>query len=206
MEALGVAPPARVLEVGAGMGRFSLLLAERGYRVTALDLLPDLLERLRENRQRLGTGRGSVTAVCGDAAEVASVAAGPFDAAAGFFFLHHLPSVRALARGLSRVLAPGARAAFCEPNAFNPAFYLQVLLTPGMRWAGEKGIAKMRPGVLLPAFEEAGFEDVAIDRYGLFPPALANRRAGAALEGVLERLPPLEPVLAFQVVSGTYRG
>jgi SAM-dependent methyltransferase len=206
LEALAVPPPARLLEVGAGMGRFSLRLAERGYRVTAVDLSPDLLERLQENARGIATGRGSVAAICCNASEVAAEAPGPYDAAAGFFFLHHLPSVRSLARGVARVLAPGARVAFCEPNAFNPAFYLQVLLTPGMTWEGEKGIARMRPGVLLPAFAEAGFEDLAIERYGLFPPALANRRAGAAVEELLERLPPLAPVLAFQVLSGTFRG
>lgn len=208
--ALGIAPPARLLEVGAGMGRFSLLLAARGYRVTAVDLSPELLARLRENRDRLGTlassGAGSVDAVCADAAAVADAAPGPYDAAVGFFFLHHLASVAELARGLARVLAPGARVAFCEPNAFNPSFYLQVLLTPGMTWAGERGIARMRPGVLVPALEGAGFVDVRIDRYGLFPPFLHNRRPARVTESILERFRPLRPVLAFQVVSGTYRG
>lgn len=206
LEALAVPPPARLLEVGAGMGRFSLRLAERGYRVTAVDLSPELLERLQQSSRGLATGRGSVATVCCDASEVATEAPGPYDAAVGFFFLHHLPALPSLARGLARVLTPGARVAFCEPNAFNPAFYLQVLLTPGMTWAGEKGIARMRPGVLLPAFAEAGFEDLTLERYGLFPPALANRRPGAAVEEVLELLPPLGPVLAFQILSGTYRG
>ena len=35
-----------VLEVGAGMGRYTIPLLERGYRVEALDLSPVLLERL----------------------------------------------------------------------------------------------------------------------------------------------------------------
>ena len=188
------------------MGRFSLRLAERGYRVTAVDLSPDLVERLREHAEGIETGRGSE----GDATQLPELVGPPgddrFDAVVGFFFLHHLTSVAAMARAAAAVLRPGGRVAFCEPNAFHPGFYLQIALTPGMTWKGDRGVARMRPGVLRPAFEAAGFREVTIERYGLFPPALANRSWGAAVERRLERLPPLRPVRAFQVVSGVLDG
>lgn len=209
LDRLAAPPGGRLLELGAGLGRFTFPLAERGFRVTAVDLSPELLEALREREAEAAAAAGRAAAietVCCDAAEVDRFAPGPYDAAVGFFFLHHLASVAELARGLARVLVPGARVAFCEPNAFNPAFYLQILLTPRMTWRGDGGVARMRPGVLGPAFEAAGFAEIEIDRYGLFPPALANRPAGARLEGALERLGPLRPVLAFQVLSATYRG
>ena len=38
-----------VLEVGTGPGFFAILLAEAGYRVTAIDLTPSMLEAAREN-------------------------------------------------------------------------------------------------------------------------------------------------------------
>ena len=40
-------PPTKVLDVGAGTGFLSLLLASQGYQVTAADLSPGMLERLR---------------------------------------------------------------------------------------------------------------------------------------------------------------
>src|ERR671930_1716254 len=41
-------PPARILDVGAGTGTMSLLAAQLGHRVTALDLSPGMLSRARE--------------------------------------------------------------------------------------------------------------------------------------------------------------
>jgi len=40
-------PPAKVLDAGAGTGAMSLLAADLGYKVTALDLSEGMLERLR---------------------------------------------------------------------------------------------------------------------------------------------------------------
>jgi SAM-dependent methyltransferase len=46
--------PARVLDVGAGTGFLSVLLARQGYEVTALDLSPGMLERLQDNARSAG--------------------------------------------------------------------------------------------------------------------------------------------------------
>jgi SAM-dependent methyltransferase len=48
------APPAAVLDVGAGTGFLSLLLAGQGYDVTAVDLSPGMLGRLRAKAEERG--------------------------------------------------------------------------------------------------------------------------------------------------------
>jgi hypothetical protein len=100
------------------------------------------------------------------------------------------------------VIRSGGRVAFCEPNAFYPLFYLQILLTPGMSFRGDGGIVRMRPGPVGDALSGAGFVDLSDARYGLFPPAVANTGIGQRYERRLERFPLLRPFLAFRVFSG----
>lgn len=66
--------PARVLDAGAGTGFVSVLIARLGYEVTALDLSPGMLARLRENADDAGV---RIATLDGDAA---SPPEGAFDA------------------------------------------------------------------------------------------------------------------------------
>lgn len=78
-------PPARVLDCGAGTGFLTLLAAELGHRVTALDLSAGMLERLRTRTTAAGL---DVTVVHGSANEPPC---GPFDAVMERHLLWTLP-------------------------------------------------------------------------------------------------------------------
>jgi len=194
-DALDLAPGSHLLELGCGMGRFSRLLAEVGHRVTAVDLSPDLIAELRQAADRSEWGR-RVHAVCADSGDLTATLtelpaehAGPVDAAVGFFFLHHLPKLGPTFESAAAAVRPGGGVAFCEPNADYAPYYAQILLTPGMTWKGERGVARMRRGVVLPALRDAGFRDARLDTYGLFPPFLYDRPLGRRVEALLEHLP-----------------
>lgn len=198
----GIEAGARVAEVGCGMGRYTLLLAKRGLRVTGLDLSPVLLERLREyNVENLG-----LDVQCADIEDPPADLAGAFDAVVGFFVLHHLFDLDKGIRGIARLLRPGGRAVFVEPNPLNPLYYLQIAFTPGMHWKAERGILQMRPEVVRERMAGAGLRDFEFRRFGFFPPVLANRAAGARLEGWIERVPLLEPIRPFQLFRGELPG
>jgi hypothetical protein len=59
----------------------------------------------------------------------------------------------------------------------------------------------MRPARLARAAEEAGLVAFTTDRFGAFPPALANRPLGARLERALEAVPGWRPARAFQLFA-----
>jgi len=76
LEVTGLAPGARVVDVGCGTGRHSIELAARGFNVTGVDLSSGML---REARRKAAAANVHVDWVHADATRY--VAAHPFDAA-----------------------------------------------------------------------------------------------------------------------------
>lgn len=103
----------RVLDVGCGTGYSSLLLAERGANVVALDSSARSIDRLKRASAALSLGR--VEAHVEDALRIDEH--GPFDAVLGLFILHHVEPFDVFARRLRGTLKPGGRAFFWENNA-----------------------------------------------------------------------------------------
>ena len=200
-------PGQEILEVGCGLGRHTLALSQEDYRLAACDLSPDLLARLRKV-----VPDSQLEIICCDVAELPRHTARRFDRVVGFFTLHHFFDLLAAFRGIASVLQPGGRVAFCEPNGFNPLFYLQIAVVPGMTWKGDGGVRHMRPSVVHRAMREAGFTNLRAERFGFLPAFAADTKMGASLERGLERfavLPPLRalhPLQAFQIFSGTLAG
>jgi SAM-dependent methyltransferase len=105
-----------VLDLGAGSGFSSEMLARLGYDVVAAD--PDCTA-LRHNRHRptfdASRIEGRVRVVAG-IAEHLPFAASTFDGVLGMNVLHHVPDLGRVVIELGRVLKPGRRAVFCEPG------------------------------------------------------------------------------------------
>lgn len=195
IDAGGLAPGQSILEIGSGVGKFTLLLAARGYTLVANDLSPALLGRLTQ------AADGRISTICCDAAEIRRHTSASFDRVIGFFVLHHLTNFDRVFQALADILKTGGRIAFCEPVAWNPLYYLQIAFTPGMRFAGEPSITAMRSSVMLPAMARAGLTEVAGYPYGHFPPFLKNRPWGNRLENWLEQRVWFPFPNAFQVFT-----
>jgi SAM-dependent methyltransferase len=88
------APGSKVLDVGAGTGALSLLAAELGYEVTALDLSPGMLAQAERKAKERGLD-DRVRFVVGSAVEPPP---GPFDAAMERHVLWTLPDPGAALR------------------------------------------------------------------------------------------------------------
>jgi len=78
-----------ILEIGAATGRYTLELARRGYRVTAVDMTAALLEKCNENLVTEGL-EGQVQLVVADARNLSEVTEKEFDAVLLMGPLYHL--------------------------------------------------------------------------------------------------------------------
>ena len=129
-------PPARVADIGAGPGAYSLWLAERGYAVAARDLMPLHVEQLRTAAAERSL---PIDAEVGDAREV-DLPEQAVDAVLLFGPLYHLQDragrVQAL-REAYRVVVPGG----------------VVLAVAISRWAAiMDGVLRLRLGEGDPSF------------------------------------------------------
>lgn len=197
-------PSHRVLEVGAGFGRFTFPLLPHCGSLVALDLSERALAELDQTRERCGIPEEHCRTLCAEATALEPEAgARGFDRIVGFFILHHLPDVAGALANLARLLAPGGSMAFLEPNRRNPLFVLQVLACPDMTWQEEKGMFLMSPGSVQTALRDSGLTPEPIDSLGFFPPQVYNRSDLARrLEARLERTRVLRPILPFRLFRG----
>lgn len=198
-EHAGLAPGRRALELGCGTAVFLERLAPSGARILGLDLSADLLARAR---LRLA-GVANVHHVRGNAEQLPCPDAS-MDAVYGSSVLHHLDLQTALAEAF-RVLRPGGRAAFAEPNILNPQVAVMFHLGLTKRYFGvspdEMAFSRFRAA---RAMRRAGFVDVRIRPFDFLHPATPAACVGpvARLGGGLERVPLLRELAGSLLISG----
>ena len=172
----GLAAGQQILEVGAGLGKFSLPLLRAGYGLSCNDLSPVMLDRLAAAAQ------GPVETIACDVKAIAAHTPKRFDRVIGFFTLHHMMDLPAVFSGMAQVLETGGELAFIEPMGRNPLYLAQIALTPGMSLRAERGVFDMSDRVVHAAMRQAGLEPLSSIGYGFMPPFVVNRPAGERVE------------------------
>jgi 2-polyprenyl-3-methyl-5-hydroxy-6-metoxy-1,4-benzoquinol methylase len=109
-----IAPGARVLDVGCGVGRWSAMLASRGAHVTGIDLSPTMIEEA----QRRASSDGLAARCHFLVQDLAQLDAGAkFDLIVGVTVLQHILDPHALREAIQRMsehLAPEGRMVLLE--------------------------------------------------------------------------------------------
>lgn len=115
----------KILEVGAGTGRYSVALAKEGYSITAVELVPHNLDVLRSKLD----GSESITAIQGNALDLSVFKDRSFDVTMLLGPMYHLYTFEDKARAMSeavRVTKPGGYilVAYCmnEPTIIQYVF------------------------------------------------------------------------------------
>ena len=178
----GVAAP-RVLEVGCGTGTFTSFLAPAFPNLTAIDVADVLLEEAKKKIPGADFRNEDVHRM--------SFPDATFDLVAGCSVLHHLDWDLAV-REIARVLRPGGRIRFSEPNKLNP----QVALQKSWGWLKKRlgdspHETAFTPAQIRRSLEAAGFVEIEAEPYEFLHPATPKSLIGGviALEGLLERTP-----------------
>jgi SAM-dependent methyltransferase len=209
LEAAGDLRGRRVLDLGCGSGDLTLMLLERGARVTALDLSPEMVRIARERAELFG--RPDDADWVAAAVEASGLPSGAYDLVLGRFILHHLELEPAAAE-IVRLLAPQGRAVFLENSARNP-----VLMLARRHLAGRLGIPRLgtedemplRPsdvGVLSHAFGSVELSYPVFEFLRLFDRQVLRfrwprlSRAIAAADTEIARLVPLVRPFSFRVL------
>ena len=200
---LGIQKHHRVLEVGAGFGRFTFWLLAHCGSLTALDLSQRALQALDSTRESRGIGADRCQTRHADLLRLEpDDLTAQYDFVVGFFVLHHLEDVEASLDRLSRLAAPGGGLAFLEPNRWNPLYLLQVAGCRDMAWSVEKGVWQLSAKAVEQSYRASGLEPISTHRFGFFPPQLVNRFEWARrLETRLERQRWLAGVLPFMILA-----
>jgi 2-polyprenyl-3-methyl-5-hydroxy-6-metoxy-1,4-benzoquinol methylase len=121
----------RVLDAGCGEGRFARMLAQRGAKVTGIDLSSRMIELAREHERATPLGIDYLVA---DMADLSQLPGESFDAAVAYLSLIDVHDYEQAISEVARVLVPGGRFQF---SIVHPCFF-----PPCSAWVPHK------PGVI----------------------------------------------------------
>jgi SAM-dependent methyltransferase len=169
VEHAGLRAGVRAIELGCGTGLFVERVARSGATVVGLELSPNLLGQAMA---RVGS-LPNVALARGDAHRLAHPD-GSVDAVYGSSILHHLHLDLAL-REAHRVLKPGGRIVFTEPNILNPQVAFMFLVGPRYYFGLSKDEMAFSRSRARRTLEEIGYVDVEVTPFDFLHPATPPR-------------------------------
>ena len=161
-------PPARVLDLGAGSGWTSCLLALSGFRVTATDIAPEMVVMQGENAARYNVELEA--SVVSDFESLPFE--GEFDAVVFYDCLHHSDDEVAALRSAHRALKPGGICVTLEPGR---GHHKTEMSKNAMLHLGVTE-RDMPPSLIVSSGHKAGFQIHAVHERPLDPLLITNGR------------------------------
>lgn len=151
--ALSLRRGARLLDAGCGSGQFALALAERGVRVTGIDLSSEMIVHARRHAAERGL---EIAWRAGDVSRLDD-ADGRYDAILARVLLPFVPDLAAALREFRRVLQPGGRLLASVPGTLSPIYAASWMRhLPG----GDPGNSYLLPWELEALLREQGWSIV----------------------------------------------
>jgi len=189
IEAAGLAPGKRTLEIGCGTGNFTECFVKSGASVLAVDISADLLAIANEMKAKNGFSDAQVRFL-NQRFEECDVSE-PFDAVIGSSVLHHLNCDEAF-RKISALLKPSGRMVFAEPNMLNPQVFLERHFRSLYPYVSPDETAFVR-GTVAKQLANAGFVNIRVTPFDWLHPSTPQGLIGfvGGLGALLEKTPGL---------------
>lgn len=185
----------KTLELGCGTGLFTRLVYSRtGADITATDISNELLT---EAKEKFPQGK-----FLPDDAMNMQFENDSFEVVFGSSILHHL-NLEKSAQEIYRVLKPGGRMVFAEPNMLNPQIFIQKNIPFIKKWLGdspdETAIVRWNYKKLL---EKTGFRNVHISPYDFLHPVTPRFMIPlvSATGKIIERIPVLREIAGSVII------
>ncbi len=186
----------KILEIGAGTGRYTVALAKEGMDVTAVELVENNLKTLRENSK----GLENVHAYQGDATDLSRFADGTFDVTLVFGPMYHLYEADEVDRAIDeavRVTRPGGVILF----AFISVFGIMYANYFDGRWAFGQA-ENFTEDYQVRHFKEQLFTGYDVTEFeALFRNKPVDRITTTGTDGLLE---PIEERPDFSIPDGDF--
>ncbi|MBK8848007.1 MAG: class I SAM-dependent methyltransferase [Bacteroidetes bacterium] len=187
----------KCLEIGCGTGLFTgKIYDDTRADITAIDISEDLLEEAR-------TKHPQNKFIIGDAMNL-DFPDNSFDVVFGSSVLHHLDMQKSMSE-IYRVLKPGGRIAFAEPNMINPQIFIQKNIPFIKKMLGdspdETAIVRWSFATML---QNIGYKEVVIYPYDFLHP-IVPKPLISMVNGIgkaVEKIPILKEIAGSVVIAG----
>ncbi len=186
----------RILEVGAGTGRFAIHLLNKGFQITATEISEESLKEIERQALEIGKRDNLLTILDPLEEEIFS---NEFDLVFCVNLLHHVENIDNVFANMKK--ASKNRVAIIEPNPLNPLFYIDFYRKGN--WRIEKGILNCSRSELLNLYKENQLKDVRLKRYIMVPNSLQRIIPGLnILNKVLMVTPVVNEFYMFHIIYG----
>ena len=188
----------KVLEIGCGTGLFTKKIADYSGNtsIIATDLSPDLIEEAKRKYPEL-------TFEVADAMNM-RFKDESFDAVFGNSIIHHL-DFNSFATEMDRVLKPGGRFCFAEPNMLNPQIFIQKNIPAIKRWVGDSpDETAINRFTFKPYLETKGFTNVNIFPFDFLHPSIPGPLIGLinSASNLADKTPFIKEIAGSVLVYG----
>ena len=186
-----------VLEIGCGTGLFTRELARTDNAIVAIDISETLINKAKER-----VSSANVSFIVGNAYKT-EFKSGSFDFIVGSSALHHLEVDSAL-KEFHRILKPGGRMMFTEPNMMNPQVALIKNVPFIKRRAGDSPdeTAFFR-WQIAKKLQSLGFVDISVKPFDFMhpqtPALLLNLMEQITV--VLEKIPLIKEIAGSLIIQ-----